>query len=93
VKVAGYSIGAIWCATHGLGFVVCHLGCSTFVPAGEHGIAVRCYGTPVVIGVARYCVGVTGVCRSVRVHYWIPVVHAHRTSSASVTRKDLQFGT
>ena len=44
---------------------MCHMGCSLFVPAGEHRIAVRCYGTPVVIGVARYCVGVTGVCRSV----------------------------
>jgi len=40
VQVDGYSIGAIWCATHGSGFVVYHLGCITFVTAGEHRIAI-----------------------------------------------------
>jgi len=52
VKVADYRTGAIWCATRGLGFVVYHLGCSTFVTVGEHRIVIRSYGTPVVIGVA-----------------------------------------
>ena len=57
MKVAGCSIGAIWCATRE--FVVYNLGCSTSVTAGEHRIAIRSYGTPVVIGVACHCVAVT----------------------------------
>ena len=40
MQVDGYSIGAIWCATHGSGFVVYHMGCVTFVTAGEHRIAI-----------------------------------------------------
>jgi len=60
VDVACYSVAAVWGATLGLGFVMYHLGCSTSVTAGEHSIAIRSYGTPVVIGVSRYCVGVTG---------------------------------
>jgi len=55
LKVPFYSTGATWCATHGLGFSVYHLGCSTFVTVDEHRTVIRSYGTPVVIGVARYC--------------------------------------
>jgi len=41
-----------------LGFVVYHLGYSVFVTAGEHRIVIHSYVMPVVIGVARYCVGI-----------------------------------
>ena len=58
VKVAGYTISAIWRVTHGLGFAVYHLGCSTFVTVGEYRIVICSYGTPMFMGVARCCVGV-----------------------------------
>ena len=54
VKVADYGIVTIWHVTHGLGFVVYHLGCSTYVTVGEHRIVFRSYVTPVAIGIARY---------------------------------------
>jgi len=59
VKVAGYNTGAIWRETHGLGFVVYHLGCSMFDTVGEHRIVIRSYGTSVVICVACYYVALS----------------------------------
>jgi len=46
------------CVSYGLGFFVYHLGCSTFVALGEHRIVIRYYGTSVIMGVVRCCVGI-----------------------------------
>ena len=48
VEILGYSIGAIWCSTYWLGFVVLNLSCSTSFTVDEHMIVIRFYGTPVV---------------------------------------------
>ena len=74
VEVAGCIIGAIWCVTYGLGFVVYHLGCSPFFTVGEHRIVIRYYGSPLVVGVARCCFGVA---RFVSFARYNPVVLIH----------------
>ena len=57
MEVIGCSTGAIWCATQGLGFVVYRLAvvCLSLL---VNTIVIRSYGTPVVLAVAHYFVGV-----------------------------------